>query len=248
MLSCGSKGGKFVFEAINPKAILIAVNYNFSSVDEFVNKLEEKSIIEKYKLEREEYQFQGQMPPEPILKSVQGFFPCVYKSNDTTINIIYSQNEFKLSIQKDNLTINNFSEYLNLANDVIDLKLSDINAIGVNYQAQYNLGQNKLNLLNNEILTEIPDFSKNKSFEFVLPLEYPERNLIATYRIKKVSGGDNTGIDRIYEVRANFHFNIEKASTAEKMSILPNILSYELYKEFSEKSQGFLKLNNGERG
>ncbi len=232
------------FEATNVKATLVALNYNCIA-NEFSDKLDEKDIINKYKLKLKDVEWNGpNLPPPHILNELRPLVPYVYTTEDMTIQVIYTQSEYKLSIEKRNFSQEGFEQFKNLSNDVLDIKLSDITAIGVNYNALFNLGDAKLNLLNNNIIEKVPDFKKNLTFEFVLPIEYADRNLIATYRIKKKSGGGNTSEPRIYSINVNFHFDISKLSTAEKTEKVKDILSYNLYDEFIEKSQGFLKLND----
>lgn len=234
-----------MYEAIEPKATLVALNYNCLTAKEFFNKLEERDIIEKYELKLQDMQWQGDLPSQQILNDLRPMLPYVYITKDTTIKVIYTQNEFKLTIEKRNLAKDNFSIFQELSNDILDLKLSDITAIGINYSAKFNLNKAKLNLLNNDIISEIPDFKNNLTFEFVLPIAYEERGLIETYRIKKESGGDDTEEPRIYSINANFHFDLSQLSTSQKADKLKEILSYDCYDEFFEKSQGFLRLNNG---
>lgn len=233
-----------MFEAINPKAVLIALNYNCSSSVEFTSKLEEKDLINKYNLQSKEIKMQGQIPPEEVLNSLKGLFPCIYTANDTKIEVIYTHNEFKLSITKLGIDEKEFDNFRNLSSDILDLKLSDVSAIGINYSAEFDLGDVRLDILNNKI-TGIPDFNQNLTFEFKLPIYYPERNLVASYRIKKVKGGDGTAEPHIYDINVNFHFDIKQLSTGEKAEKIKEILAYDLYKEFLNKSQEFLKLNNG---
>lgn len=232
-----------MFEAINPKAILIALNYNCSSSIEFASKLEEKDLINKYNLQLQELKLQGNIPPAEVLNNLKGLFPCVYTVNDTKIEVIYTQNEFKLSITKLGMDKKEFDNFKNLSNDILDLKLSDINAIGINYSAEFDLGDARLDILNNKI-TGIPEFEQNLTFEFKLPIFYPERNLVASYRIKKIKGGDGTTDPHIYDINVNFHFDIKQLNTGEKAEKIKEILSYDLYDEFLNKSQEFLKLNN----
>ncbi len=234
-----------MFEIINPKATLVATNYNFTSAIEFQQKLEERDIVSKYALEEQEAKFAGAIPPAAILKDMKPFFPLMYCNKDTKIIVTYIQQEFKLSVEKNNISEENYGDYKSLCGEIIDLKLSDINAIGINYAGEFNLGKNKLQLLNNEILGEIPDFALNLTFEFALPIKYENRGLISTYKIRKISGGDDTNKDRIYKISVNNHFDISKLSTSEKSKKLEEILSENLYKEYLEKCQGFLRLNDG---
>lgn len=235
------------FEAKEVKATLVALNY-VCAINEFTEKLEEKDIIDKYKLKLQDIQWNGQpLPPQPIMNEIRTWVPYIYETEDTTIQVSYSLNEFKLTIEKKNFSESAFDEFKNLSNDILDLKLSDITAIGVNYNALFNLGEAKLSLLNNDIIEKVPDFEKNLTFEFVLPIQYEERNLVATYRIKKVSGGGDSKEPRIYRINVNFHFDISKLSTIEKAEKLKEILSYNLYDEFVVNSQKFLELNDGSK-
>ena len=233
------------FVATDIKATIVALNYNCIA-NEFLEKLEDKDIIDKYKLKLQDIKWGGQnLPPKQILNELRTFVPYIYITEDTTIRIIYNQNEFKLSIEKKNFCEDTFEQFQHLSSDILDLKLSDITAVGINYNALFNLGKAKLNLLNNEIIDKIPDFKNNLTFEFVLPIEYPDRNLVATYRIKKKSGGDETNEPRIYDINVNFHFDFTKLSTGEKAEKVKDVLSYNLYEEFITNSQKFLELNNG---
>lgn len=236
-----------MFEPINIKATLVALNYSFLSAAEFREKLEEKDILNKYKLTfvEDAVEIKGEIPPQQILNDIKEFFPIVYASEDATIKIIYTQKEFKLVIDKKNLSQETYQDFANLSNDIIDLKLSDLSAVGMNYSAEFNLSNLKLNLLNNQIIDYIPDFQNNLTFEFVLPINYEEKGLISTYRIRKLKGGDNTGLDRIYAISVNNHFNISEYSTADKAKKLDEILSVDLFNEFLNKSQNFLRLNDG---
>lgn len=236
-----------MFEALNSKATLVAINYNFSSAKEFAEKLETKNILSRYGLHLQEMSFTGNgiLPPPPVLNDIRSIMPYEYMSKDTSIRVAYTQNEFKLFIDKLGISTENFREFEELSKEIIDFKLSDITAIGINFSAEFNLGELKLNLLSNETIEAISDFSQNKTFEFVLPIEYPNRGLIATYRIRKVGGGDNTGEPRVYEIRVNYHFDISEMTTANKSVKIKDIISPVLYNEFLGKCKQFLSVNNG---
>ena len=229
------------------KAFIVATNYNFLNAQDFVNTIDEKNIIKKYSIEpcNTKIRFLG-IPPQTQedVNSLALFAPVICKDTVNDIQVDYINPEKKLMIRKENFTELIYENFKNLAYDLMDLRLSTINAIGVNYSADFVLGDVKLNLINNNIINEIPDFSKNMTFEFVLPLNYDDRGLIATYRVKKVQGGDESNEPRIYNVGVNFHFDISSLNTKNKSEKLDEILSKELYEEFINKSQGFLKLND----
>ena len=235
-----------MFKAEDLKVTLVAINYKCATVGKFDSKLKEKNILNKYKLEMQDINISSaNNVPLPVVNGLISMLPCTYQSKDTTVKVVYTQQEFRLSIEKLNLANENFEEFKGLSWEILDLKLSDVSAIGVNYSADYNLGKSKLILLNSEILEKVPDFTKNRTFEFVLPIDYPERGLVATYRIKKVKGGDDTGEDRIYSIKANYHYDISKMTTTQKIQKIEDILSFELCQEFLDNGQKFLELNDG---
>ena len=122
--------------------------------------------------------------------------------------------------------------------------MSDIEAFGLNFSAEFKLGQIKLQLLNKDV-EKINDFKKNLTFEFVLPLDYKnEDGSIATYRIRKSRDGDGVNEDRYYEVNVNFHFDLKNFSTIEKFTKIGKIKFSDYYKKFLLTSQEFLALND----
>lgn len=230
---------------INPKATLVALNYNFSSIPEFIDKLKAKNILEKYSLKQENQKIQitGNIPPAPVINDLRNFLPLTFISADTTVKIIYTQQELKLVIAKENILENNFQEYKNLSYDFIDFKISDINAIGMNYSAQFNLGKEKLLLLSQETVSAVPTFDKNISFEFILPLKDDTKGVLSTYRVKKVS--EETAQEHIYEISVNFHYDISQLSTMDKTNKLNEIISLNSYKEFEAQCNRFLGVKHG---
>ena len=234
-----------MFKEKNLKVTLVAINYKCATVGEFDSKLKEKNILSKYNLELQDINIaNADNIPLPVMDGLISLLPCTYQSKDTTVKVVYAQREFKLSIEKLNLTNDNFEEFKRLSGEILDLKLSDISAIGINYSAEYNLGKSKLMLLNNDIVNKVPDFAKNRTFELVLPLCYENRGMVATYRIKKIKGGDNTKEERIYSIKANYHYDISRMTTNEKIQQIENILSFNLCHEFLDNGQKFLELND----
>lgn len=234
-----------MYEANNQKATLVALNYNFANINEFIEKLNSKDILKKYNLEQQEQivKFSSSVqPPASILNDVRQFLPLKFVSKDTTIEIVYTQQELKLLISKKNIDEKSFSDYAKLSNDFIDLKLSDLTAIGMNYSAEFNLKDEKLLLLRDETVEAVPNFEQNISFEFILPLKDEKRGVLSTYRIRKI---DNDCKDHKYEISVNFHYAIEKMTTSEKANKVNEIISLDMYKEFEAQCQRFLGLNNG---
>lgn len=235
-------------EAINPKATLVALNYNFANTAEFMEKLKAKNILDKYALKQDKQtiEYQGPVPPPtPLLNDLRNILPLTFTSEDTTVKIVYAQQELKLVIDKDNILECNFNEYKSLSYDFIDLKVSDINAIGMNYSAKFDMGKEKLLLLSAATVSAVRNFDKNISFEFILPIKDDEKGVLSTYRVRKIS--EDSAEKHIYEISVNFHFDISELSTAEKTNKLNEIISLNLYKEFEAQCQRFLGVNNGRK-
>lgn len=235
-----------MYEILDANASLVATNYNFQSIEEFKQKLEEKKIIEKFRLVAVKPQINFPENNEAIFNQIEKFLPAIYQSEEFKIQVIYTNQEAKLVVEKKNLDEKSYADFQNLSNDITDFKLSDIKEIGVNFFGNFNLKSNKLLLLNNKLAENLQDFTKNKNFEILLPLDYPKRNLVATYRVTKISGGKNTNQDRIYRISVNNHFNLANLSTCEKIEKLKEILDYSLYEEFLNNCQSILKINSGE--
>lgn len=71
----------------------------------------------------------------------------------------------------------------------------------------------------------------------------------STYKVRKISGGDETKEDRIYQIDANMHFQINKENTQEKINYTQNILNNlteKYYKIFQEKCNQILEMNDEE--
>lgn len=236
------------YTPINIKAIVVATNYNFFSGENYINTIREKQLDKMYELIPQEtsIRIQGEQPFNiNNIPNLSSLMPIIFRDSKSGVEINYINPEQKIMIRKLDFSKNSFELFKNISTNFLDLKLSEINAIGINYSADFNLGNAKLQLLNTNIENEIPDFKHNLTFEFVLPIKYKNRDLVANYRIKKIQGGDNTSNPRIYNVSVNFHFDISKLTTKDKYGKLENILNVNMFDEFLDKCQGFLKLNDG---
>lgn len=232
-----------MFEPLNTKVSLIATNYQFQNSEEFKLKMDEKGLIEKYKLNSIS-PIKGEIPPKNILDQMQQFLPVIYSNDDIKLKLFYVNQEARLIIEKQNIENDQDFIFKNLTNDVVDFKLSDIMQIGINFFCDYNLLNTKLTLLNNNIETKFPIFNNNCSFELVIPIDLKERNLVSTYRINKLS--KNNDKDKIYRISVNNHFDISELNTIDKAEKLKSILDQSLYIEFLENCQNILSMNNGE--
>lgn len=232
------------FSPIDTNIIIVATNYLYGSVLDFENNNDFKEKLKKYEMRKITPNIISNAPIVPN-EVMQQLIPVDEYYTKDNVKISYNDLEKRMSLFGDNTN----SEYLlklsETSYDFIDLKISDINAVGINFVSKYNLGSKKLKLLNNDIEKYIPDFPKNTAFQVTLMLEVD--NYKSTYKIRKISGGDNTGEDRIYQIDTNMHFEIKAGNTQDKINYTKDIL-YNLeskyYQVFIEKCNQILEMND----
>jgi len=239
------------FEPINQSATIVVTNYIYANRNSFMNDLRRQNIIDRYTVEEkrdyesskigeERVNVTHNLPPEII-----ELLPQEYTTKCGINFKLLPAPEFKLTITTKKLTEEAFEDFSNITNDLLDKKFTDIEAFGLNFSAEFKLGEIKLQLLNKDV-ENISDFKRNLTFEFVLPLDYKDQDgCIATYRIRKSRGGDESKDDRYYEVNVNFHFDLQELSTKAKIEKIEKFKFNEYYKKFLLTSQEFLALNNG---
>jgi hypothetical protein len=233
------------FEPLSQIATIIVTDYTYLNKDAFLNDLKRGNIISRYDVVEEEIKIDGEQKPSPfVIEQLKTVLPQEFTARRNNIIFTFFPAEFKLSVVKKDFARENFPELVKITNDLLDRKVSEIGALGLNFVAEFNLQNIKLQLLNNNV-ESIKDFNKNSTFEFVLPLDYrDEDGSIATYRIRKSRGGGDTGEDRYYEVSVNFHFDFKELNTKAKFDKIEAILSETYYSKFLATSQEFLALND----
>ena len=231
------------FNSINTKTILVATNYLYNSIQEFEQCKCYKKYEEQHKLNKITPSIIGApltMPPEMLQQMVP---VTAYKINE--VDVSYSNIEKVLATKIEETSKEKLVGLSNIFYEFLDSKISDISALGINFISQYNLGNRKLKVLNQDIDKHIIDFKKNKAFQVTLLLEYDDCN--ATYKIRKYSGGDNTGEPRIYQIDVNMHFDMYSKNTQEKINLTSNILNNlegKYYKMFNEKCNQILEMSD----
>ncbi len=229
------------FPKNNETAAAVALNYNFLNWQEFTNK--NKKILLNYQFhESQKIQIQGGQPSEEELAQLSSLVPLQTISNSTGVVLTFSPQDKKLILKKEKF--NKDFDYSNLNQifaEMIDSKISEVAAIGLNYSADFVLGDLKLQLLSDKVL-EIDAFKRNETFEFVLPAKYDD--YLATYRIRKILPIDSCN-GRVYEVSVNFHFDLNNLMSKEKMNKLDEIKNKDYYQEFVDTANKFLELNDG---
>lgn len=238
-----------VFEPINQSVTIVVTNYFYINRSSFWNDLTKGNIINRYDVKAKEAH--TDIPSEentnispPLPAELIEILPQEYTTKAGINFQLFPAPEFKLTVSTRDLNEAAFNNFSKITNDLLDRKFTDIEAFGLNFLAEFNLEKIKLQLLNKDV-EKIDTFKKNRSFEFVLPLNKDEEDdSIATYRIRKLEGGDETNKDRIYEVNVNFHFNLQSLSTKEKIKKIDELNFNNYYKKFLSTSQEFLALND----
>ena len=232
------------FNPIDTDIVIVATNYLFNSALEFENNEYFKEKSSKYEITRitPNVVTNNVMFPVGVLQQIMPIYDYSTKDN---IRISFSDIEKKISLFANNTNKDFLAKLSQTSYDFIDLKISDINAIGINFISKYNLGNKKLKILNGQIDKHITDFHKNIAFQVTIMLE--SDGYKSTYKIRKISGGDNTGENRIYQIDANMHFEIKAGNTQEKIDYTKSILDYleeKYYQAFICKCNQILEMND----
>lgn len=212
------------FEATNEKIIIVVTNYLYSSAREFENDEFIKANITNYKLKKCIPNINTSEPiPKPVLEQLQSSLPIVtFETEDQNFKVTYNDLEKNISFEICNLNEPDFEMLKMMVENFVDPKMSDLRAIGINFISQFNLGNNKLKLLNDKIETYMPNFKKNRTFQLTILLQLDD--CVATYKIRKISGGDDTKENRIYQIDANFHFDLSICKTQRKIEKITNLM------------------------
>lgn len=228
-----------VFEVQNEKAIVVVLNYNFPNFQILCEDARNRKILTNYNFENRSMPLhvRGQVSPE-FLQQMALSSPSMAISAETAVKMTFSPQEAKLILEKEHFNKeSDFENFAAIAEGLIDSKISDITAIGLNFSAEFNLGALELNLFNNQLF-EIESFKKSASFEFILPVKYETHT--ATYRIVKSENQENN----LYEIAVNCHFELSDRSAIERVKKIQSILGGYYYEAFLKTANEFLKLNN----
>ena len=237
------------FNAIEEKIIIVVTNYLYNSVTEFENDENCKMYMNNYCLTKVLPNIQtANMPiPSPILHQLQSALPvATYETPNKDLKVTYNDLDKNISFEISIVNKDYINTIKNVVDSFIDLKISDVKAIGLNFISKFNLGSNKLRILNNNIETYMPDFKKNRTFQLTLLLQLDD--CVATYKIRKLSGGDDTNEGRIYQIDSNFHFDISLGKTQEKINKITSItqnLDKKYFPSFKDECNKILAMNDG---
>lgn len=238
------------FNATEEKIIIVVTNYLFNSITEFENDENCKMYMQNYNLTKilPNIQSASISIPLPIMQQLQNALPvATYETPDKDLKVTYNDIDKNISFEISKVNKDYIDIIKNVVDNFIDIKISDIKAIGLNFISQFNLGNNKLKILNNNIETYMPNFKNNRTFQLTLLLQLDD--CVATYKIRKLSGGDDTNEDRIYQIDSNFHFDISLGKTQEKINKIISItgnLDKKYFPSFKNECNQILAMNDGE--
>lgn len=234
------------YNAADEKIIVVVTNYLYNSTIEFEN--DSKIYFKEFNLSKvsPSIQFSNVPVPMQILEQIQGSLPIVtYESVDKSFKLTYSDVDKTISFEIVKSEKYLISMLKSAIDKFIDAKVSDVKAMGFNFVSQYNLANKKLKLLNTNIETFIPNFKNNRAFQVTLLLQLAD--CVATYKIRKTSGGDDTGEDRIYQIDSNFHFDFSTARTKDKIDKIAEYvqnLDIVYLNEYKKECNNILAMSN----
>lgn len=222
-------------------AFVIANCMFYEGIDEFKQKFNDDVRIKNLKLDFEKVpvtvQYKGVMPVE----LVQHTLPIVgYKSN--SLKILYSEPDRRINISSDSYEEdkNTLKEMLSI---LVEFKLPEISAIGINYSAICSTGKKRLSIFNEKINDKtISNWSKNKGFTTIIPIDLDNFGCLATYTIKRLYDEikSNSKIKNyVYNIAVNYNFEITSlgSNIRERLLNVEKIVSNidKLYDDFNNK-------------
>ncbi len=230
---------------LNEKITYVIANYNYQDVNEFDRDFKNNKNIEILDLNIQDIDVK--IEPQNVVPIMQ--IPLKAYNINNCIQLVYSRFDVRLDI---------FSNDYKKSKDILDslllvlaqFKLSEISAIGINYDVECNTGDRRLSIFNTTINDDkISKWSSNKGFKLSIPFELDEYETIATYTIKKLHGGklpDNNFEDYVYGISVNYNFTLtkDKGDISALLTRLKNIVSYteSLHEDFKKKCEEITNL------
>lgn len=239
------------FNAIEQHIVVVVTNYLFNSNIEFENDDNSKIYMQKYGLKKIPPKINVPIGtiPSNIIQQMQGVIPVVnYEDENKNFRLTYNDIDKNISFEVININEDNIKLLKDAIKDFIDLKMSDIKAMGLNFISLFNLKDKKLKILNDNIDQYLPNFKKNIAFQLTLLLQLDD--CVATYKIRKKSGGDDTNEDRIYQIDANLHFNVSLNRTQDKINKINDITNHidtKYLPIFNQECNNILAMNDGKK-
>jgi hypothetical protein len=235
------------YTAVSQKFTCVFLNYKYKDVESFETALKDRDIWNEYKLSAVDPEIETDAPLHMIPALIKSLPLRAYTSETLKAKLEYIDFESKIMISKINPTEEELRKLETFIAKIADFKISDIEAIGINFITVYELPHKKLQVLNQNIEKVFPNFSKNKTFQLILPLQLD--GYVATYKItKEIKKEHEDEEPRKYTIDANFHIDIESIlTTPDKVQIITsnvNKISNYYYKEYLSDSENILGMNH----
>ena len=229
------------FQPENEKITAVILNYNFPNGQTFRENPIIKRVFEACGFEERSIPVNIHGPVTPdVLNHLSASSPCRAVSPENGFALTFVPQEARLILEKDpffkDVDFENLKNILG-TEALSGAKISDISAIGLNFSAEFNFGQKRLQLFNDAILG-VDAFSRNLTFELLFPAKY--EGYVATYKMREIASSSE---DKRYEISVNFHFELMNFGPRDKLYRVDEILGGDYYSEFLKTADDFLGLH-----
>lgn len=230
---------------IKKNATFVIANCFFEDGPEgFKTRLNNSEFGNKYNnFEQAPIKFTAKGVPDSVLES----FPVI-AFTDNDVRVLYSGMDRRIDI-----STNEYDKHKDVLKDIltilVDFKLTEISAIGINYRADCCTNHNRLSIFNEKINDgTFSNWSNNVGFTVTIPLSLEKFNCIGTYTVKKLAGGNDEGSFQpyIYQITVNYNFDIDKVGVGarDRLIFIERLVNNieELYKDFNKKCEEITSL------
>ena len=234
------------YKPLSQKFTCVFLNYKHKDVESFETALKDRTIWERYNLREADTEIVTDAPIELMPVLMKRFPLRAYTIQSLDAKLEYVDFESKIMISKTDPTKEELQELEKFITEIADFKISDIEAMGINFITVYELPHKKLQVLNENIEEKFPNFSKNKTFQLILPLQLD--GYVATYKITKNEKEKPADEEpRQYTIDVNFHIDVQSTlKTTDKFDKITsnvNKISTYYYKEYLSDSENILGMN-----
>ncbi len=233
-----------IYDRLSISSSIVAIGFRTNKF-EFDEYIAEENI--DLGISQNQIKFSKNFPIANMHEILNSIPVIAYNSSDNKYNVVLSFPEAKISITKLDFDENNNNDFEIFVRKLLENHLSQIQAVGINYNATFKR-YSKLKLFNKNI-EDKEFFKKNISFSVTIPYEYDE-GVIATYTIKKITqDNEEKSEERVYNISANYNFDTKKLSALDKCKQIPKYIdnsSKNLYNSFMDTCGDFLSLEYGQ--
>ena len=208
----------------------------------------------KTKLDNSEFKKYNNFKQAPIKFTANGIPNAVIENlpiiafSDNNIKVLYSGMDRRIDI-----STNEYDNNKDLLKDIltilVDFKLTEINAIGINYSADCRTDHNRLSIFNERINDNtFSNWSDNLGFTVTIPLQLKKFDCIGTYTVRKLAGGntEDSFVPYLYQITVNYNFDINMVGVGarDRLDFIEKLVNNieKLYKDFNKKCEEITSL------